>query len=44
VGERATSVEVVAKAVVSALSMAPDWPTLLFGEIEEALVARRIGK
>jgi hypothetical protein len=42
--DRATSVEVVSQPVVSALSFPPDWPILLFGEIEEDLAARRLRK
>ena len=43
-GERVTSVEVVSRPVVSTLSFPPDWPILLFGEIEEELAARRLRK
>ena len=42
VSERSTSVEVVARPVVSTVSFPPDWPSLLFGEIEEELTARRL--
>jgi hypothetical protein len=41
VGERTTSVEVVARPVLATVTFPPDWPSLLFGEIEEALAARR---
>lgn len=44
VGDRVTSVEVVSRPVVSTLSFPPDWPMLLFGEIEEELAARRLRK
>ena len=43
-GDRASSVEVVSRPVVATLSFPPDWPMLLFGEIEEELVKRRLGK
>jgi hypothetical protein len=42
VSERSTSVEVVARPVVGTVSFPPDWPSLLFGEIEEELTARRL--
>ena len=35
--DRVTSVEIVAKPVFSALAFPPDWPALLFGDIEEEL-------
>ncbi len=41
-GERSTSIEVVARPVVATVSFPPDWPSLLFGEIEEELTARRL--
>ena len=41
-GDRLTSVEVVSRPVVSTVSFPPDWPSLLFGEIEEELAARRL--
>ena len=40
--DRSTSVEVVARPVVATVSFPPDWPNLLFGEIEEELTARRL--
>lgn len=43
-GDRTTSVEVVSQPLVSTLSFPPDWPSLLFGEIEEGLAARRLRK
>jgi hypothetical protein len=43
-GDRITSVEVVSRPVVSTLSFPPDWPVLLFGEIEEELAKRRLGR
>jgi hypothetical protein len=43
-GDRVTSVEVVSRPVVSTLSFPPDWPMLLFGEIEEELAKRRLRK
>lgn len=42
VNDRTTSVEIVARPVVATVSFPPDWPNLLFGEIEEELTARRI--
>ena len=41
-GERSTSIEVVARPVVATVSFPPDWPSLLFGEIQEELTARRL--
>lgn len=41
VNDKVTSVEVVSRPVVSTVSFPPDWPGLLFGEIEEDLTARR---
>jgi len=41
-GDRTTSVEVVARPVIATVSFPPDWPSLLFGEIEEELTARRL--
>ena len=43
-GDRVTSVEVVSRPVMSTLSFPPDWPILLFGEIEEELATRRLRK
>jgi hypothetical protein len=43
-GDRLTSVEVVSRPVVSTLSFPPDWPVLLFGDIEEELARRRLGR
>ena len=43
-GDRVTGVEVVSRPVVSTLSFPPDWPILLFGEIEEELATRRLRK
>lgn len=37
--DRITSVEIIAKPVLSALSFPPDWPALLFGDIEQELAA-----
>lgn len=42
VGDKGASVEVVARPVVATVSFPPDWPSLLFGEIEEELSARRL--
>ena len=41
---RTTSVEVVARPVVPTVSFPPDWPGLLFGEIEENLAAQRLSQ
>lgn len=38
-GERSTSVEIVAKPVFTPLAFPPDWPALLFGDIEAELAA-----
>lgn len=38
-GERSTSVEIVARAVFTPLNFPPDWPALLFGDIEAELAA-----
>lgn len=40
--DSATSVEVVARPVISRVSFPPDWPELLFGEIEESLSEQRL--
>jgi len=40
-GERATVVEIVSRAVAGVFSFSPDWPALLFGDIDQALTARR---
>lgn len=40
--DRSTTVEVVARPVIATVSFPPDWPRLLFGEIEEELTARRL--
>ncbi len=37
-----TSVEVVARPVISRVSFPPDWPELLFGEIEGILTEQRL--
>jgi len=37
-----TSVEVVVRPVVPGVSFPPDWPDLLFGEIEENLAEQRL--
>ncbi len=42
VGERATSVEIVVKPIVPTVSFIRDWPSLLFGEIEEEMTAQRL--
>ena len=39
--DRTTSVEIVARPVLATVTFPPDWPGLLFGEIEEVLAARR---
>ena len=39
--DRTTSVEIVSRPVLATVTFPPDWPSLLFGEIEEALAARR---
>jgi len=39
--DRTTSVEIVARPVIATVTFPPDWPSLLFGEIEEVLAARR---
>ena len=41
-GDRLTSVEVVARPVVSMVSFPPYWPSLLFGEIDEEMATRRL--
>ena len=41
-GERATSVEIVVKPIVPTISFTRDWPSLLFGEIEEEMTAQRL--
>jgi len=40
--DSATSVEVVARPVIPTVSFPPDWPELLFGEIEESLAEQRL--
>ncbi len=40
--DRTTSVEIVARPVLGTVSFPPDWPSLLYGEIEEELTARRL--
>ena len=39
--ERTTSVEVVSKSVGGVLSFPPNWPALLFGDIDQELTVRR---
>lgn len=36
-GDRATTVEVVSKPVLATVTFPPDWPALLFGDIEQEL-------
>jgi len=40
-GDRSTAVEVVSRPVGGLLSFAPDWPALLFGDIDQDLTPRR---
>ncbi|HUO44962.1 MAG TPA: hypothetical protein VMT94_08665 [Burkholderiales bacterium] len=40
----ATGVEVVARPVVPTVSFPPDWPELLFGEVEEILAEQRLSR
>lgn len=40
-GGRATTVEVVSKPMLSAVTFPPNWPGLLFGDIEHELAAGR---
>jgi hypothetical protein len=42
--EKATSVEVVSRPVVPTVSFPPDWPALLFGDMDEVLAARRLAR
>ncbi len=42
--DKTTGVEIVARPVVATVSFPPDWPSLLFGEIEEELAARRLNR
>ncbi len=42
--ERTTSVEVVSRPVLPTVTFPPDWPQLLFGDIEELLAVRRISR
>jgi hypothetical protein len=39
--DKATTVEVVSKPVGGALTFPPDWPALLFGDIEQELTPKR---
>ena len=39
--ERSTTVEIVSKPVGGVLTFPPDWPALLFGDIEQELTPRR---
>lgn len=39
--EKSTGVEVVSKPVGGALTFPPDWPAILFGDIEQELTPRR---
>ena len=41
-GERTSSVEIVVRTGMAAVSFPRDWAGLLFGEIEEELTARRL--
>ena len=41
VSDRATGVEVVSRAVGGAVTFPPDWPAILFGEIDRELAASR---
>ena len=38
---RSTSVEVIAKPLVSTITFPPDWPLLVFGDVEQELTAVR---
>ncbi|MBM3358510.1 MAG: hypothetical protein FJY54_12380 [Betaproteobacteria bacterium] len=40
-GERATSVEVVSKPRIAMITFPPDWPRLLFGDIEHEIADGR---
>ena len=40
-GDRSTGVEVVSKPVGGVLTFPPDWPALLFGDIDQELTPRR---
>lgn len=42
VNDSSTTVEVVAKPVVAAVSFPPDWPAVIFGDIEYELAKRRM--
>ncbi len=42
--DKSTTVEVVSRPLVPTVSFPPDWPELLFGEIEEALATRRLSR
>jgi uncharacterized protein YceK len=43
-GERLTSVEVVSRPRLAAITFPPDWPVLLFGDIEQELTEARSPK
>lgn len=43
-GDRATTVEIVSRAVLPGVSFPPDWAGLLFGDIEQELAALKIPK
>lgn len=42
VNDRTVSVEVVARPVLATLGFPPDWPGLLFADIDEELAVRRL--
>lgn len=43
-GDRATTVEIVSRPVLSGITFPPDWAGLLFGDIEQELAALRTPK
>jgi len=43
-GDRATTVEIVSRAVLPGVSFPPDWAGLLFGDIEQELAALKMPK
>ncbi len=43
-GNRATTVEIVSKPVLATVTFPPDWPALLFSDIEQELAASKAPK
>ncbi len=43
-GDRATTVEIVSRPVLSAITFPPDWAGLLYGDIEQELAPLRMPK